>query len=74
MGFILVPAKQPLVPIAIRSYPNESEPGPFPIPADSQIENWPLDHRSFATAWDSLPKRFVIVTMISWLQNIPENF
>ncbi len=50
MGFILVPAKQPLVPIAIRSYPNESEPGPFPIAAESPIECWPLDKRPLATA------------------------
>lgn len=50
MAFILVPAKQPLVPITIRSYPDESDPGPFPIAADSPIENWPLDKRLLDTA------------------------
>lgn len=50
MSFILVPAKQPLVPVTIRSYPNESEPGPFPIAAESPVENWPLDQRPLATS------------------------
>lgn len=50
MGFILVPAKQPLVPVKIQMYPQESDPGPFPVPDNAPIENWPLDGRSLAAA------------------------
>jgi hypothetical protein len=50
MGFVLVPAGQPRIPVKIRLYPNESDPGPFPIPDNAPIEGWPLDGRPLAAA------------------------
>ncbi len=44
MGFILVPPDQKRVPVKIvDGYPDESDPGPFPVPDNAPIENWPLD-------------------------------
>jgi hypothetical protein len=42
MNFILVPPTQPEVPVAVNLYPDESDPGPFPIPAEAPIEHWPI--------------------------------
>jgi hypothetical protein len=42
MNFVIVPPDQPLVPVRIIDYPRESDPGPFPIPPNAPIENWPL--------------------------------
>jgi hypothetical protein len=50
MGFILVPPDQKRVPVKLVTYPNESDPGPYPIPDDAPIENWPLDGRALADA------------------------
>jgi hypothetical protein len=44
MNFVIVPPGQPRVPVTITMYPKESDPGPFPIPANAPIENWPLAH------------------------------
>ena len=43
MGFILVPPTQNKVPANIKSYPKESDKGPFPIPDNAPVENWPLE-------------------------------
>lgn len=48
MSFVLVPANQPKIPAKIVAYPDESDPGPYPIPENAPIENWPLDQRSLA--------------------------
>ena len=53
MNFIIVPPDQPRVPVKITLYPQESDPGPFPIPSNAPIENWPM-HRNEDTA--ALPK------------------
>jgi hypothetical protein len=50
MAFILVPANQKKSDVKILSYPDESDPGPFPIPDMVPIENWPLDGRNLAEA------------------------
>ncbi len=42
MGFILVPPRQNRVPVKIVSYPDESDPGPFPVPDNIPIEGWPV--------------------------------
>jgi hypothetical protein len=43
MAFILVPPDQKRVPVRIvDGYPDESDPGPFPVPDDAPIEDWPL--------------------------------
>ncbi len=39
--FVDVPGDQPLVTITYTAYGNESDPGPFPIPADAPIEGGP---------------------------------
>lgn len=46
MGFVLVPTHQPPVEVRITGYADESDPGPFPIPANAPIENWPLSGES----------------------------
>jgi hypothetical protein len=42
MGFVIVPPDQARVPVAVTLYPSESDPGPFPVPEEAPIENWPL--------------------------------
>ena len=41
MNFVLVPDSQPLVPIDFVTYPDESDPSPYPIPPNMPIETWP---------------------------------
>jgi hypothetical protein len=53
MNFVIVPADQPRVPVRVTQYPNESDPGPFPIPENAPIENWPMARNEDAGA---LPK------------------
>ena len=53
MNFVIVPPGQPRVPVRVLLYPQESDPGPFPIPDTAPIENWPLAHNEDARA---LPK------------------
>jgi hypothetical protein len=42
MNYVIVPATQPMIDVRITEYPAESDPGPFPIPPNAPIENWPL--------------------------------
>jgi len=42
MGFVIVPPDQKRVPVKLLLYPDESDPGPYPVPDDAPIENWPL--------------------------------
>jgi hypothetical protein len=42
MNFVLVPPDQPRVHVRVTAFPEESDPGPFPIPPNAPIENWPL--------------------------------
>jgi len=53
MNFVIVPPDQPRVPVKITVYPNESDPGPYPVPDNMPIENWPLRRNE---ALDALPK------------------
>jgi hypothetical protein len=53
MNFVIVPPDQPKVPVTVTEYPAESDPGPFPIPENAPIENWPLTHNEDLKA---LPK------------------
>jgi hypothetical protein len=54
MNYVIVPPDQPRVPVRITMYPRESDPGPFPVPDNAPIENWPLarneDTRAVPTA------------------------
>ena len=45
MAYVLVPPKQPRIDLAIVDYPDESDKGPFPIPANTPIEGWPAFYR-----------------------------
>ncbi len=42
MNFVIVPPDFPKLEVKLVDYPNESDPGPFPVPDDAPIENWPL--------------------------------
>jgi hypothetical protein len=42
MNFVIVPPDQKFVPVKILEYPQASDPGPFPVPDNAPIENWPL--------------------------------
>jgi hypothetical protein len=53
MNFVIVPPSQKRVPVRVLLYPQESDPGPFPIPDSAPIENWPLTHNEDVGA---LPK------------------
>src|SRR5499426_4796742 len=48
MNFIIVPPDQPRVPVKIKDYPNESDQGPYPVPDDMPIENWPMQRNEDA--------------------------
>jgi hypothetical protein len=45
MSFVLVPPDQKRVPVRITMYPAESDPGPYPVPDNAPIEDWPMDGR-----------------------------
>ncbi len=63
MAFVLVPGDQPRVEAKILSYPTESDKGPYPIPDNAPIEDWPLDGRTLAAAQGGMENgdRHVIV-------------
>src|SRR5215471_13726218 len=50
MNYIIVPPDQPRVPVKIKDYPDESDPGPYPAPDDMPIENWPMQRNEDAGA------------------------
>jgi hypothetical protein len=41
MNFVLTPDSQPLLPISFLLYGDESDPSPYPIPANMPVETWP---------------------------------
>ncbi len=41
MAYVLVPPNQPRVELNVVDHPDESDKGPFPIPANIPIEGWP---------------------------------
>ncbi len=53
MNFVIVPPDQKRVPVKIVDYPSQSDPGPFPVPENAPIENWPLTRNEDT---DALPK------------------
>lgn len=42
MGYVIVPPTQKKINVDIYQYPEESDPGPYPIPDNAPIENWPI--------------------------------
>jgi len=45
MGFVLVPPDQARAPVKVVDYPDESDPGPYPVPSIVPIEGWPASYR-----------------------------
>jgi hypothetical protein len=45
MAFILVPPNQKRVPVRLTTYPDESDPGPYPVPDEMPIEGWPASYK-----------------------------
>jgi hypothetical protein len=43
MNFVLVPARQPMIPIRLFNYSDESDPSPYPIPSNLPVETWPRE-------------------------------
>jgi hypothetical protein len=43
MSFVLVPPDQKKVPVKILQYADESDKGPYPVPDNAPIEDWPLN-------------------------------
>lgn len=43
MSFVLVPPNQQRVAVTIGSYADESDPGPYPVPDNAPIEDWPMN-------------------------------
>ena len=41
MGFVLVPPDQPRIEVKVLGYSGESDAGPYPVPDNLPIENWP---------------------------------
>jgi hypothetical protein len=48
MGFVLVPPNQPKVPVRLTAYSDESDPGPYPVPDNAPIEDWPFEGGTLA--------------------------
>ena len=49
MGFIIIPPGQKKLDVKIVSYPDESDKGPFPVPDNAPIEDWPLNGQKLET-------------------------
>ena len=45
MGFVLVPPDQKRFRVAITTYADESDKGPFPVPDNLPIEGWPVNYQ-----------------------------
>lgn len=43
MGFVLVPPNQKKVDVKLTQYTEESDTGPYPVPANTPIEGWPAN-------------------------------
>jgi hypothetical protein len=43
MNYVLVPDDQPSVPVNLFNYPDESDPSPYPVPANLPVETWPRE-------------------------------
>jgi hypothetical protein len=68
MAFILVPGNQAKVEARILRYSGESDPGPYPIPENAPIENWPLDGRSLTdsqTAKENGDRHMIVVDPVN---------
>jgi hypothetical protein len=46
MCFVLVPPDQKKIALKLVTYPDESDKGPFPIPDNAPIEDWPMNGKT----------------------------
>jgi hypothetical protein len=46
MAFVIVSGRQAKVPVKLLQYADDSDPGPYPVPDNAPIENWPLSGES----------------------------
>lgn len=57
MNFAIVPSTQAKKNVTLVDYPDESDPGPYPVPDNGPIENWPVDDtRTLANVQQDLPE------------------
>src|SRR5712692_2272595 len=42
MCFVIVPPDQKKIPVNLVGYADESDPGPYPVPDNAPIEDWPI--------------------------------
>ncbi len=47
MAYIFVPPSQPKIPVSLTMYPDESDPGPYPVPRNVPLEGWPAGFSQF---------------------------
>jgi hypothetical protein len=45
MSYILIPPYQPKVPVELTAFKGESDKGPFPVPPNTPIEDWPVQYQ-----------------------------
>jgi hypothetical protein len=50
MNFVFVPSDQIPVDVGGIIYPDECDPGPFPIPSNAPVENWPMQQNEATKA------------------------
>jgi hypothetical protein len=56
MGFILVPPDQKKVDVKLTGYAGESDRGPFPVPANTPIEGWPVGYQDKKQTLDDVQR------------------
>jgi hypothetical protein len=49
MSFIIVPPDQKPVDVTLKDYGNESDKGPYPLPDEAPVEDWPLNKADLET-------------------------
>ena len=53
MAFVLVPPDQKKVEVKLVEYPDESDPGPYPVPDNMPIEGWPAHYTRYLAPRDA---------------------
>jgi hypothetical protein len=66
MAFVLVPPDQPKVAVILTEFPNESDPGPYPLPDNVPIEGWPAHYTRYVAPRDA---RFKGLTLADLQRN-----
>jgi hypothetical protein len=66
MAFVLVPPNQKKVEVKLTEYPDESDPGPYPVPDDVPIEGWPAHYTRYVAPRDA---RFKGLTLADLQRN-----